>query len=62
MTNPKKCPPYENRSREKAGRPLYFREKLRSLVLDFEIPDWETLYRAIACGRKASQIERIEPT
>ena len=50
------------KAREKAGRPLYFWQKLRSLVLDFEIPDWETLYRAIAFGRKPSQIELIEPS
>ncbi len=48
------------KAREKAGRPLYFWQKLRSLVLDFEIPDWETLYRAIAFGRKPSQIELID--
>ena len=48
-------------AREKAGRPLYFWQKLRSLVLDFEIPDWETLYRAIALRfRKPSQIELID--
>ena len=50
------------RAREKAGRPLYLWEELRSLVFEFEIPDWETLYRAIAFGRKASQIELIEPS
>ena len=48
------------KAREKAGRPLYFWEKLRSLVLDFEILDWEILYRAIAFGRKATQIELID--
>ena len=40
------------KAREKAGRLLYLREEIRSLVLEFRIPDWETLYRAIAFGRK----------
>ena len=41
------------KAREKAGRPLYFWQKLRSLVLDFEIPDWEYVYKMIVSVRSA---------
>ena len=50
------------KTREKPGRLLCFREKLRSLVLESRIPDRETLYPAIAFGRTKRQIERIEPS
>ena len=31
----------------------YFWERLRALFLDFQLPDWETLYRALAFGHRA---------
>ena len=34
----------------KAERARYFWERLRALFLDFQLPDWETLYRALAFG------------
>ena len=37
-------------ARHKAERARYFWERLRVLFLDFRLPDWETLYRAIAFG------------
>ena len=37
----------------KAGRARYFWERLRALFLDFQLPDWETLYRALAFGHRA---------
>ena len=36
-----------------AGRARYFWERLRALFLDFQLPDWETLYRALAFGHRA---------
>ena len=47
------------KAREKAGRPLYFWQKLRSLVLDFEIPDWEYIYKMIAFGYRKTTPELI---
>ena len=35
---------------EKAKRKSYFWEKVRGLLLHYQIPDWETLYRCIAYG------------
>ena len=37
----------------KAGRPLYFWEKLRAMFLEFALPDWDTLYRSLAFGHRA---------
>ena len=37
----------------KAGRARYFWEKLRGLFPHYELPDWETLYRALAFGHRA---------
>jgi len=37
----------------KAGRARYFWERLRALFVDFQLPDWETLYRALAFGHRA---------
>ena len=34
----------------KQGRKRYFREKLRSFFFTWLLPDWETLYRALAFG------------
>jgi len=36
----------------KAGRAKCFRERLRSLFLEFLVPDWKTLCRAIAFGHR----------
>ncbi len=38
----------------RAGRARYFWERLRALFLDFELPDWETLYRALAFGYRGT--------
>ena len=40
-------------ARAKAGRARYFWEKLRGLFLHYDLPDWETLYRALAFGHRA---------
>ena len=40
-------------ARKKAGRPAYFWEKVRGLFLNFLVPDWETLYAAIAFGHRS---------
>ena len=37
----------------KAERARYFWERVRALFLDFQLPDWETLYRALAFGHRA---------
>ena len=37
----------------KAGRALYFWEKLRAMFLEFALPDWDTLYRSLAFGHRA---------
>ena len=37
----------------KAGRARYFWEELRALVLQLVVPDWETLYRALAFGHRS---------
>ena len=37
-------------AKAKEGRALYFWRKLRSLCLSLLVPDWETLYKAIAFG------------
>ena len=39
-------------ARAKEGRALYFWNALRSLFLNFVLPDWETLHRAIAFGHR----------
>ena len=36
-----------------AARARYFRERLRVLFLGYQLPDWETLYRALAFGHRA---------
>ena len=43
-------------AREKAGRSKYFWERLRGLFLEFFVPDWETLYHAIAFGRRTELV------
>ena len=40
-------------AKAQAGRALYFWERLRSLFLNFVLPDWETLYRTLAFGHRA---------
>ncbi len=40
----------------KAGRPRYFWEQLRALFLQLFIPDWETLYRALAFGHRSELV------
>ena len=40
-------------AKSKAGRARYFWERLRSLFLTHVVPDWETLYRAIAFGHRS---------
>ena len=47
------------KAREKAGRPLYFRQRLRSLVQNFWIPDWEYSYKMIAFGCRKPTPELI---
>ncbi len=37
-------------AKAKAERARYLWQKLRALFFDFELPDWATLYRAIAFG------------
>ena len=39
----------------KAGRARYFWEKVRGLFLHYRLPDWETLYRALAFGYRAPE-------
>ena len=46
--------------REKAERPLYFWEELRSHVFNFEIPDWEYVYKMIAFGYRKTTPELID--
>ena len=43
-------------AREKAGRSKYLWERLRGLFLEFSVPDWEALYRAIAFGHRAELV------
>ena len=40
-------------AKAREGRALYFWNTLRSLFLNFVLPDWETLYRAIAFGHRS---------
>ena len=47
-------------ARKKEGRAKYFWERLRSLFLEFIVPDWETLYRAIAFGRAKGVLEPLD--
>ena len=47
-------------AREKAERPLYFWEELRSHVFNFEIPDWEYVYKMIAFGYRKTTPELID--
>ena len=42
-------------ARAKAGRARYFWEKVRGLFLHYRLPDWETLYRALAFGYRAPE-------
>ena len=37
------------------GRARYFWEKVRGLFLHYRLPDWETLYRALAFGYRAPE-------
>ncbi len=39
-----------------AGRPRYFWEQLRVLFLQLFIPDYETLYRALAFGHRSELV------
>ena len=48
------------KAREKAGRPLYFRQRLRSLLLNFEIPDWEYICKMTAFGYRKPTPELID--
>ena len=41
-------------AKAKAGRASYFWERLRAMFLNYELPDWETLCRALAFGHWAS--------
>ena len=43
-------------AREKEGRSKYLWERLRGLFLEFFIPDWEVLYRAIAFGHHRTEL------
>ena len=40
-------------ARAKAKREKYFWENLRAMFMTYRLPDWETLYRALAFGRHA---------
>ncbi len=44
----------------KTERPLYFWEELRSHVFNFEIPDWEYVYKMIAFGYRKTTPELID--
>ncbi len=43
-------------AREREGRPTYFWERLRRLFLEFFIPGWEALYRAMAFGYRRTEL------
>ena len=43
-------------ARDRAGRPKYLWARLRGLFLEFIVPDWETLYRAIAFGHRTELV------
>ncbi len=43
-------------AREKAGGSKYLWVRLRGLFTEFYIPDWETLYRAIAFGHRKTEL------
>ncbi len=47
-------------ARKKEGRARYFWERLRSLFLEFIVPDWEALYKAIAFGRAPGVLEPLD--
>ena len=47
-------------AQEKEGRAKYFWERLRSLFLEFIVPDWEALYRAIAFGRAKGVLKPLD--
>ena len=51
-----RCCPLFRVAREKEGRSKYLWERLRGLFLEFFIPDWETLYRAIAFGHHRTEL------
>ena len=40
-----------------AGRALYFWRRLRALFIDYLLPDWDTLYKAIAFGHRRGTLE-----
>ena len=40
-------------ARAKAKREKYFWESLRAMFMSYRLPDWETLYRALAYGHHA---------
>ena len=48
-----RCCAWFQAARAKEGRALYFWNTLRGLFLNFVLPDWETLYRAIAFGHRS---------
>ena len=43
-------------ARKRAGRTKYLWERLRGLFLELLVPDWETLYRAIAFGHRTELV------
>ena len=47
-------------ARAKAGATKYLWERMRALFLGFHVPDWETLYRAIAFGHKKPDLEPFD--
>ena len=51
-----RCCPLFRAAREKEGRSKYLWERLRGLFLEFFIPDWEVLYRAIAFGHHRTEL------
>ncbi len=43
-------------AREREGRLKYFWERRRRLFLEFFIPGWATLYRALAFGYRGTEL------
>ncbi len=44
-------------AKAKAGRAAYLWRRLRALFIDYLLPDWETLYKAIAFGHRRGTLE-----
>ena len=57
-----RCCPLFRAAREKEGRSKYLWERLRGLFLEFFIPDWEVLYRAIAFGHHRTELVPFNTT